>query len=199
MIIVIVAFIAGAVTWSFLEYALHNWVGHVSKGKNEFSREHLRHHAQKDYFAPRLKKLLTAMPVLAFAALLSSFVVGASIGIAYTLGIGLAWLGYEVLHYRLHKESPTGPMGRFLRRHHFAHHFQNPWKNHGVTSPFWDLILGTYEPVKGALQVPPSHVLDWLVDEEGAILAEYAADYQLRAYAQKPLKSESSLSVKSGV
>ena len=176
----VLAFTAGAATWTFLEYALHHWVGHVGKGRNAFSREHLQHHAQKDYFASNLKKITMAMPVLGSSVICSTGVVGPGLGLAYTLGIASAWLGYEVLHYRLHKVPPRGPIGRFLRRHHFSHHFQNPWKNHGVTSPVWDFIFGTYQPVQEALPVPQSHALDWLLDKQGQIKSEYAADYRLR-------------------
>ena len=28
----------GALTWTFAEYALHNWVGHGRRGRGEFSR-----------------------------------------------------------------------------------------------------------------------------------------------------------------
>lgn len=185
----VISFAAGALSWSGLEYALHNWVGHLGKGRNAFSREHLRHHAQKDYFAPALKKALFAAPVLSAAALLGSGLLGPAPGLSYTLGLSLAWLGYECLHYRLHAAPPRGPIGRFLRRHHFAHHFQNPWKNHGVTSPLWDLLLGTYLPVTTALQVPRSHALDWLLDEAGEIRPEFAEDYVLRQARVQPQSS----------
>jgi sterol desaturase/sphingolipid hydroxylase (fatty acid hydroxylase superfamily) len=171
---------AGIMSWSFAEYALHNWVGHLAKGKNEFSREHLRHHAQKDYFAPGLKKWLLALPVLGLAGLVSFGIGGPLIGLSYTLGFGLTWLGYETLHYKLHKVAPRGPISRFLRRHHFSHHFQNPRFNHGVTSPIWDLAFGTWKPVIGVLQVPPNHAMDWLIDEQGQLKTEYAQDYALR-------------------
>lgn len=178
---------AGILSWSLAEYALHNWVGHLAKGKNEFSREHLRHHAQKDYFAPTSKKWRLALPVLLGAGFLAQFVAGPIWGSVYALAFGLTWLGYEQLHYRLHTVAPRGPVSRFLRRHHFSHHFQQPHKNHGVTSPLWDLLLGTYLPVKGALVVPRSHAMDWLLDETGQIKPEYARDYQLKTYRGKSL------------
>lgn len=178
--------LAGVISWSFAEYALHNWVGHVAKGKNEFSREHLRHHAQKDYFAPTFKKWLLALPVLIGAGFFAHLFAGPVYGSVYALGFGLTWLGYEQLHYRLHTVPPRGPLSRFLRRHHFAHHFQNPHKNHGVTSPLWDWVFGSFIPAKGPLVVPRSHAMDWLLDLQGQIKLEFAQDYQLKVYARPP-------------
>jgi len=171
---------AGVLSWSFAEYALHHWVGHLGRGKQALSREHLRHHAKKDYFSPVLKKALLALPVLLGLGLAASWLVGAGLGCVYTLGFGLAWLGYETLHYRLHTVPPRHALSRFWRRHHFSHHFQNPWKNHGVSSPLWDWVFGTWQPVESPLQVPRSHAMDWLLDDSGQIRPEFAADYQLR-------------------
>ncbi|PIQ28827.1 hypothetical protein COW36_09760 [bacterium (Candidatus Blackallbacteria) CG17_big_fil_post_rev_8_21_14_2_50_48_46] len=172
--------LAGILSWSFTEFALHYWVGHKAKGKNAFSKEHLQHHAEKDYFAPPLKKWLLALPSLAFAGILSYSLLGSVYGALYTLSFGMAWLSYESLHYRLHTVAPRGPLSRFLRLHHFYHHFQNPWKNHGVTSPIWDFAFGTWQPVQGPVQVPASHAMDWLLDQQGKVHSAYCQDYQLR-------------------
>ena len=44
MLEIVTAVIVGMFSWSFAEYGIHNWVGHLGRGKNPFSREHLRHH-----------------------------------------------------------------------------------------------------------------------------------------------------------
>ena len=49
----------GALTWSFLEYCIHRWLGHDRRfRKNVFAREHIRHHIEGNYFAPTWKKLV---------------------------------------------------------------------------------------------------------------------------------------------
>lgn len=50
--IVVLAFIGGAVGWTFVEYWLHRGWGHRGEAKNPFSVEHLAHHADVSYFAP---------------------------------------------------------------------------------------------------------------------------------------------------
>lgn len=171
--------LAGIVSWSFLEYVLHSGLGHWGKGKNAFSKEHLKHHAQKDYFSSPVKKAAFALPVLMGAALGAAAFSSLLWGTVFAAGLGGGWLAYEIVHYRLHQYPPRGPWGRFLRRHHFSHHFRNPWSNYGVSSALWDRLLGSFEPVQEALIVPPSHALDWLC-ENGEIKAEFAQDYVLR-------------------
>ena len=56
--------LTGAVGWSFMEYAMHNWNGHKMKGKTLFSREHLAHHADSHYFSPNWLKVVMSIPPL---------------------------------------------------------------------------------------------------------------------------------------
>lgn len=171
---------AGALAWSFAEYVLHRFWGHEARGKNAFSREHLRHHAEDGYFTPTPKKLMTAVPLAVLALSLFGWLFGL-LGVAAWVGFFAAYTSYEVLHYQLHASPPTSAYGRWARRHHFAHHFNCPKLNHGVTSPIWDLVFGTYKPVdkvrvmrrRAAASVP------WLIDGRGELCAELAGDYML--------------------
>ncbi len=53
-----VAAIVGALTWSFLEYVIHRWLGHDRRFRgNPFGVEHIRRHAEGGYFAPNKKRL----------------------------------------------------------------------------------------------------------------------------------------------
>ena len=51
--------------------------------------------------------------------------------------------------------------------------------NHGVTTPVWDLVFGTYERVEGPVKVPRRLAMRWLVDEDGELLPGYEADWAL--------------------
>jgi sterol desaturase/sphingolipid hydroxylase (fatty acid hydroxylase superfamily) len=166
--------LTGAFCWSFAEYAIHNWVGHLGRGRNEFSREHLEHHRLGDYFAPTSKKAKAALPVLAALAAVLVPLLGGRPGGGFVLGFGLAYLAYEVLHRRLHTHPPRGPYGRWARRHHFYHHFMSPKRNHGVTSPLWDLVFGTYAR-PGVVRVPRRKAMRWLRPDEAA----HARDYEV--------------------
>ena len=70
-----------------------------------------------------------------------------------------------------------------MRRHHFHHHFHNPKRNHGVTSPLWDLLFRTYER-PAVVRVPMKHAMGWLVEQGGLrVRPEYLGDYELRLAA----------------
>jgi len=179
-----IATLAGVLTWSFAEYALHNWYGHLAKGKNEFSREHLLHHARYLYFASTRKKAITAGAAMVVVAPLAVLIAGVAAGVAYSIGFVSMYVVYEWLHRRSHTHAPIGPYGRWLRRHHFYHHFGNPKHNHGVTSPVWDIVFRTHtwnrpEPVR----IPRQMAMMWLVDESGAIKPRYQSDYVLSGRA----------------
>ncbi len=180
MIEIVFSFLAGVVLWPFLEYALHNWLGHVGHGKNAFSREHLKHHAVKDFFAPAWKKALAAVPVLSATCALGALLLGWAGAIALTLGFTVTYLSYEIVHRRCHVAPPTGWYSRWARKNHFHHHYMSPRTNHGVTTPFFDMLLGTHRKVD-VVRVPERFAMDWLIDPEtGEVRAPYRSDYELR-------------------
>lgn len=178
------AIAAGIMTWSFSEYALHNWYGHVPKGKNKFSKEHLTHHAKKDYFASPAEKAKMAVPILGFSAAATIPFFGVAVGISYSLTFGMTYLAYEFFHRLCHTHAPKTRLGAFLRKHHFYHHFGNPWKNHGVTSAIWDRVFNTF--VKpDTIQVPQKFAMDWLIDESGEVKPQFQKDYAIIQYSKK--------------
>ena len=169
----------GVFAWTFTEYAMHHWNGHLLKGKTRFSREHLEHHAKQDYFTPVPGKILLGATVLTSMGITGSFLIGIELALSFTAGFGLSYIGYEVLHYRIHFAAPRGWYGRWARKHHFSHHFNSPKMNHGVTSPIWDIVFGTYAQVD-RVRVPRRRSIKWLVDPVTQECFEtYDIDYKL--------------------
>jgi len=177
---VIVAAAAGVLTWTFLEYCIHRWMGHDRRfRKTPFGVEHIRHHAEGDYFAPTWKKMSVAAFAVAILSPPAILIVGAPIGLAYVIGLISFYGVYEWHHRRDHTHPGFGPYGRWARRHHFHHHFVDARTNHGVTTPLWDLAFGTYRKAT-IIKVPPKLAMAWLLDPvTKAIRAEHAATYQL--------------------
>ena len=175
----LLAALVGAALWSLAEYLLHRFAGHWPKGRIEFSREHLAHHAKPTYFTPTAKKARTALTITAVVAVPVLAIFGAGVGSAGLAGFLVAYVGYELTHRLIHVRRPLGAYGRLIRRHHLHHHFAAPKKNHGVTSPIWDLLFGTYES-PARVRVPARHALVWMVDSSGELLEAYAGDYELR-------------------
>lgn len=183
----------GIAAWSAAEYSLHRWIGHGPKKKRpdslaaqlspagliaEFNAEHLAHHANPQYFAPTSHKVAAAAVVSTALAALASTIVGRRHGTSPGAGFGAAYLGYELLHRRIHTHPPTSAYGRWRRRHHLLHHHRSPRDNHGVSSGLWDVVFNTAVPLE-RVKVPRRMVPAWLVDADGAVLAPFADDYEL--------------------
>jgi sterol desaturase/sphingolipid hydroxylase (fatty acid hydroxylase superfamily) len=167
----VIAAVLGVLTWTLLEYAMHRWLGHKFK-RNPFGVEHVRHHVEGNYFAPSWKKVI-------FAALIATGL-GLTVGLAFAAGLIGTYAAYEVLHRLEHTHAGIGPYGRWARRHHFHHHFVDGRKNHGVTSPIWDFVFGTYE-APSMIRVPRKLCMPWLLDPTtGDIRATHSSTYQLR-------------------
>jgi len=58
-------------------------------------------------------------------------------------GFVLGYLFYDMLHYALHHVDLKGKMWIALKTHHLKHHFKDPDKGFGVSSPMWDIIVGS--------------------------------------------------------
>jgi sterol desaturase/sphingolipid hydroxylase (fatty acid hydroxylase superfamily) len=166
-------FVSGAAAWSLAEYLLHRFNGHEARGKNRFSREHLRHHAVYEYFAPAR---YVAPPALALVGGALVLALGLRHGLALAGGFASAYTFYEIMHRRLHTRAPWNRYGRWARRHHLHHHFVDARVNHGVTSPLWDVVFGTYVR-PGVTAVPPKLATRWL----RAAPEAYAADYRIKS------------------
>lgn len=178
--------LAGMALWTFAEYALHRWVMHEMRGKGLPSREHLLHHADP-YGLTGKPGLSWAAMILAGLALwaplgwwLAGHPVGASLGAGWIVGYAV----YERLHDGAHAHAPRNAYGAWLRRHHFFHHLGHPLKNHGVTTPVWDMVFGTFQR-PGRLRVPRRMVMPWLVDAAGEVQPEYTPHYEVAGAAAR--------------
>lgn len=173
---------AGALTWTLLEYVLHRFLGHGRHlRRSPFAVEHTRHHAEGNYFAPMWMKLIAAA-VVAILVGLPAVLLGGTTGIAYTAGL-IGFYGiYELLHRLEHLWPGIGPYARWARRHHFTHHFVDPKSNHGVTSPLWDLVFGTYrKPGPLPIAVPRKLRMPWLEDPAtGTVRGDWAETFVLK-------------------
>ena len=171
---------AAFVLWSFMEYVLHRFAFHERRGRNYGSREHLRHHASRDY---RLWKnpeaWLGVFLVGGALGVLAGWLIGPAAGWGLGAGYVVAYFTYEAIHGIAHCFAPKTRYGRWYRKHHFHHHFAAPLRNQGVTTPVWDKVFGTFDE-PGQVQVPRRMAMRWLLDEDGNVKPEFQADYAVR-------------------
>lgn len=157
------AFLTGVILWTFAEYILHRFLGHVHKGRNFFKTEHLQHHARANYFAPASGKAMAAISVAAVLVASLSLVMPLISAVALMVGFTGMYGLYEIVHYRFHMKDPVAMPFIILRKHHFYHHFHDPKMNHGVTTRVWDRVFGTFVKVEKVV-VPSRMPLQWLLD-----------------------------------
>lgn len=173
--------VAGAVAWTFSEYAFHRWF-HVGRFGTFARRTHLAHHARRDYLVNSVSLLTWGSVLLvglaALPLLLWSLVPG-PVALAFGAAWAAAYFVYEWIHAADHLRPPRNAYGRWTRRSHFHHHFEAPLRNFGVTSPVWDLVFGTYDPVD-RVAVPGRLAPVWLLDDQDGLKAEFADSYVVR-------------------
>lgn len=127
---------AGLLSWSFVEYAVHGWMGHLYQ--TFVTRLHAVHHRDPNaVFA--IKSWLPTAAVLTL--LLVSF--GWASGVVFYCGLLAGFVMYEVVHYRIHFAFALTPWEARLRSHHLVHHLRRPQMCLGVTTSFWDRVFGT--------------------------------------------------------
>lgn len=160
---IVLAFLAGIVFWTFMEYVMHRFLGHVHKGGNFFKAEHGLHHSRANYFAPVYKKLVAAAIVFVAFLLLLNLVFPLLPVVAFLTGLFGMYGFYEYVHFRYHSKDPVMFIFVTFRKHHFYHHFHNPKVNHGVTTRFWDRVFGTFVRVE-KVRVPKKMSMQWLLD-----------------------------------
>ncbi len=162
-------FFAGWFAWTLGEYLMHRFAMHAMKGRGLASREHLTHHSDRDSV---LEKWAIAWTGVVIVGIVLGLFVHPGLGIGWVFGYGF----YDLNHLLAHKRAPRTRYQRWLRRHHFHHHFGHPLKNHCVTWPLWDRVFGTYEE-PGVVRVPRRMAMVWLLDDDGNVRPELAGDY----------------------
>ncbi len=181
LLTVAVALLAGAATWTLAEYLLHRFAMHELHGRGIMSRQHLEHHVRAVWQYDRLLLLSWAGMLLVGATVLgpAGWLVAGPVGaVALPAGWVLGYAHYELRHAMAHLRPPRSRYARFVRRHHFHHHFGHPMANHGVSTAVWDRVFGTFERPE-RVRVPRRLALPWLLDVDGEVRPELAADYEL--------------------
>jgi sterol desaturase/sphingolipid hydroxylase (fatty acid hydroxylase superfamily) len=128
-------------SWTLLEYVSHRFLFHGSRSPRPIREGHGRHHGSPDahlampfFVSPLVGLVITT---LAGAA------IGTGLGALFTGVCGLGYVAYGGLHHLVHNPDVRVPPVPWLRAVHEVHHAR-PNRNFGVTSPLWDVILGTW-------------------------------------------------------
>ena len=58
-------------------------------------------------------------------------------------GFAAGYLAYDTIHFATHHASTRSILAREWKRRHFRHHYADSTCDFGVSSPLWDIVLGT--------------------------------------------------------
>jgi sterol desaturase/sphingolipid hydroxylase (fatty acid hydroxylase superfamily) len=148
MLVALITVGAGLFVFTLVEYVFHRWLfhGHANSARDG----HDKHHADPHGY-DALPFFLPPLGVLVLAAL---FAVVAPWSTAFLLSGALAagYATYGVSHTVIHATRfRAGVAVRWAANHHIHHN--HPECNFGVTSPLWDIVLGTrYVPLRSRNQ-----------------------------------------------
>lgn len=168
--------LGGLMVWTLTEYLVHRFDGH---GFRRIIPTHMDHHRDPVNFEiqPFTPQFLVGF--FAFWTGLGWWLGAGPAALVFVAGFFAGYHYYTWLHNDLHAEAPRNVYDAWVRRHHFYHHFHDPRVNHGVTSPFWDLVFRTYVPSSERIRVPRRMAMPWLFDEEAAVRSIYARAYSV--------------------
>ena len=140
--------LAGALLWTLLEYVMHRFLLH---GGSRIAGLHDAHHAQaRAWIGTPTWLSVTAIAGMALPTLL--FGAPVFIYLSLTVGLMAGFLLYGLIHHAIHHGEPrilARTLSRSARRH-FEHHRRGGVGNFGVTTEFWDRLLGTRLPPRAA-------------------------------------------------
>lgn len=130
--------LSGLIVFTLIEYCFHRWLFHGSIAMME--NGHRKHHDDPlgydslPFFLPPILVLI----LLALFAL----IMPASYALLLAGGLAAGYSIYGLSHLAIHITRFRHPLVKRWAAIHYIHH-HHPDKNFGVTTPLWDMVLGT--------------------------------------------------------
>lgn len=142
----ILLFVSGFFFFTFIEYIMHRYLYHIpatSETKKKVS--YTMHGVHHDY--PKDKSRLAMPPVLSLIIATVFFIIYRTVmgdyAFGFLAGFLMGYAAYLAVHYSIHAFNVPNNFLKLLWHHHSIHHYREPDRAFGVTSPFWDHIFGT--------------------------------------------------------
>ncbi len=140
-------FLGGTIAWTFTEYVLHCFVFHwIPPGRWGVRIHFIIHGVRHGYPNDRLRLVTPPVVSVPLAVLFFGFyrlLLGAPAVYPFFGGFLLGYIFYDMTHYAVHHLSWRHLLWQRIKQHHMLHHFQQPDKGFGVSSPLWDFVLKT--------------------------------------------------------
>lgn len=142
----------GILMWTLLEYGFHRFLFHIGEKYLPENQAALTLHFLihgVHHFLPMDRYRLVMPPALFSTLTLTVWSVLWMTGLPYGVRSGLisgaltGYIAYDLLHYSFHHAKMPNGVLRWLKAYHLRHHYEDDSRGFGVSSPLWDVILGT--------------------------------------------------------
>jgi 4-hydroxysphinganine ceramide fatty acyl 2-hydroxylase len=145
IIIFIEYFLLGLFVWTLVEYIMHRFIFHyVPKNKIGLRLHFIFHGVHHDYPSDAKRLVLppsVSIPLATAFYFLFNALLPANYIFGFFPGFILGYLFYDISHYAIHHFNFKGNIWKKIKQHHMLHHYQDPDKGYGVSSPLWDKIF----------------------------------------------------------
>lgn len=144
---IFIMIVFGILTWTLTEYTLHRFVFHYTP-KSAFGEKlhFIFHGVHHDYPSDSRRLVMppsVSVPLALLFYTLFYYLLGNLFVIPFFIGFLTGYLLYDMTHYAVHHFNMHSKFWLFIKNHHMKHHYLNPSKGFGVSSPAWDKIMGT--------------------------------------------------------
>jgi sterol desaturase/sphingolipid hydroxylase (fatty acid hydroxylase superfamily) len=144
---IFVLFIFGFFIWTVTEYLLHRFIFHF-EAKSEIGKKlhFIIHGVHHDY--PNDPKRLVmppsvSIPLAIIFILLFKSIIGKISVYPFYAGFVSGYLFYDMTHYAVHHFNMHSKFWLAIKNHHMRHHYLDSTKGFGVSTPLWDILIGT--------------------------------------------------------
>lgn len=139
--------LGGLAIWTVTEYVMHRWIFHTELPGKIGKRIHfIFHGVHHDYPNDSWRLVLppaVSLPLATGFYFLFRNLVPHDGFFPFFAGFLAGYLFYDMLHYAIHHAPMKGKIWMALKTHHLKHHFKDPDAGYGVSSPLWDVIVGS--------------------------------------------------------
>lgn len=150
-------YIFGVVFWTFFEYMMHRFVFHHHSDDPKMQKViYTAHGVHHEYPRDKDRLFMPPAPSLIIATILFSifFFVFKYNAFMFFPGFLTGYLIYGSMHYAIHAMAPPFKFMKTWWRYHHLHHYKDPNKGFGVSSPLWDHVFATVPHYEGKFDNP---------------------------------------------
>jgi sterol desaturase/sphingolipid hydroxylase (fatty acid hydroxylase superfamily) len=135
---VLLTFLLGLFIFSYFEYSVHRWLFH---GSVPFIEQGHRAHHENPQGYDALPFFLPSLVVLGLAGIFD-LLMPTSYAFLLSGAMAFSYVTYGLSHFIIHHTRFRQPVARRWAANHLIHHYHAE-TNFGVTTPLWDILLGT--------------------------------------------------------